>query len=214
MNYIQNPVQVITRKMVTPNQYINIDYPVIIRLANSTVQQTINNVILHTINMLIKKQMNKLIVEQGYKNPVVSMDGWYEIKTNERGIFSLTIGNYTFAYPAAHGLTILKSLTFDIQSGKIYKLSEMFKPESNYVKVLSDIIEKQIQARDIPLLGEFKGIAPEQYYYIADKCLVIYFQLYDITPYAFGFPFFPISVYEIQDIVKENSPLGKMATND
>ena len=49
---------------------------------------------------------------------------------------------------------------------------------------------------------------------MADKALVIYFQLYDITPYVFGFPMFPISVYEIQDIIDENGPLGRMAVNN
>ena len=60
------------------------------------------------------------------------------------------------------------------------------------------------------MINEFTTIRPEQDYYIADKALVIYFQLYELTPYAYGFPYFPISVYEIQDIIDENGPLGRM----
>ncbi|MFB4475682.1 RsiV family protein, partial [Oceanobacillus caeni] len=62
-------------------------------------------------------------------------------------------------------------------------------------------------------ITEFTKIEPNQYFYIADKTLVIYFQLYELAPYAFGFPMFPISVYDIQDIIDEEGPLGRMAAS-
>ncbi|MGI6066429.1 MAG: RsiV family protein, partial [Bacillota bacterium] len=94
--------------------------------------------------------------------------------------------------------------------GRLYQLQDLFKPGADYVARLSEIIGIQIERRNIPILGEFTGIRPDQDFYIADKALVIYFQLYEITPYAYGFPYFPISVYEIQDIIDEEGPLGKM----
>lgn len=212
MSYIQNPVNIFTKKIISPVRDLVIDYPYVTGLINPAVSDKINSTIVNLVNKLIYIQTGKLM-DQGYKNPKMTIQGWYEIKTNERGVLSLSIGNYTIAYPAAHGMTIIKSLTFDVHSGKLYKLKELFKPGSNYVKVLSELIEKQIKERDIPILNGFKGINADQDYYIADKALVIYFQLYEITPYAFGFPHFPISVYEIQDIIKEDSPLDKMLVN-
>ena len=44
--------------------------------------------------------------------------------------------------------------------------------------------------------------------------LVIYFQLYEITPYVEGLPMFPISVFELADIIRENSPLSRLAINN
>ncbi|MFZ5986513.1 MAG: DUF3298 domain-containing protein [Bacillota bacterium] len=209
MNYIQNPVNIMTKKIPSPNHEVVIKYPVVTGLSNPYIQHKINSEIIALVNKLIYEQTSGL-KEQGYQNPNVTMQGWYEIKTNERGVLSLSLGNYTFAYPAAHGLTIIKSLTFDINTGKVYELEDLFKSESDYVKVLSDIIKTQIKQRDIPILGEFEGIRPDQDYYIADKALVVYFQLYEITPYAYGFPYFPISVYDIQNIVREGSPLDMM----
>lgn len=209
MSNMQNPVYIFTRRIASPFQNLVIDYPFAAGLRNPAVQNIINCRIINTVNELIYEQTGKLL-EQGYKSPQMTIQGWYELKTNQRGVLSLSLGNYTIAYPAAHGLTIIKSLTFDINTGKEYTLGELFKPGSNYVGILSEIIEKQIKEREIPLLGEFKGIRPDQDYYIADKALVIYFQLYEITAYAFGFPMFPISVYEIQDIIKEYSPLSAM----
>lgn len=205
MNVVQPPVQVITLRIVKPN--LDVFYPAVTGLANPAAQHMINTVIINTVN--------GLIMEQGYyTSPQTQVTGWYELKTNERGILSLNIGNYAYPPKAAHGMTYIRSHTFDIHTGKEYTLSEQFKPGSDYVKVLSDMIQKQIVERDIPLLGEFKGIRPEQDYYIADKALIIYFQLYEITPYYVGFPMFPISVFSIQDMLRQNSPLDRMATND
>lgn len=111
-------------------------------------------------------------------------------------------------------MTYIKSLTFDLKKGGLCKLEDLFKPGSDYVKKLSFLIDAQIKQRNIQLLSDFTVIRPDQDFYIADKALVVYFQLYEITPYVFGFPMFPISVYDIQDIIDEEGPLGRMAVNN
>jgi hypothetical protein len=101
-----------------------------------------------------------------------------------------------------------------LQKRTLCSLRDLFKPGSNYVERLSAIVAAQIKARNIETLFGFTSIKPNQDFYIADKTLVIYFQLYDITLYVFGFPMFPISVYEIQDIINEEGPLARMALNN
>jgi len=205
MSNIQLPLQIISRKIVMPG--LEVFYPFIVGGTNENAMLIMNQQIISLVN--------RLIAEQGYyKEPhTTSVTGYYEIKTNERGVLSLVIINYTYHQHAAHGLTIAKSLNYDVCTGKNYLLHELFKPGSNYVKVISDIIKKQIKERDIPLIEEFKEIRPDQDYYIADKSLVIYFQLYELAPYVYGMPHFPISVYDIVSLVKENSILDVMAVN-
>ncbi|MFM1651066.1 DUF3298 domain-containing protein [Brevibacillus sp. B_LB10_24] len=202
MDSTQLPVQIQTVSIILPN--VTIHYPMVTGLQNANAEES--------INQAIYQQVQALIAQQGfYQNPAgTQMTGYYEIKTNERGILSLTLGNYTYMQYHAHGLTILKSITADIQTGRIYRLQDLFKPGSDYVRRLSDLIRVQIRQRNIPLLADFKGIRPDQDFYIADKALVVYFELYEITPYYYGFPMFPISVYDLQDILDENGPLGKM----
>lgn len=196
------PVPVRTVPYVTPQ--VQIYYPQVYGMTQLQVEARINQAIAAQTRRLIQEQ-NRYQTEGQ-----TTMTGSYELKTNERGVLSLTQYNYAYTPPMAHGMTLLGSLTFDVRTGKVYTLKELFKPGSNYVERISRIIEAQIKMRDIPLLDDFKGIRPDQDFYIADKCLVIYFQLYEITPYVFGFPMFPISVYELQDIVEENGPLGVM----
>lgn len=201
------PVSINT--MILQQNGTTIYYPQVIGLSNTSAQQSINQTIYQLVQSLIQWQYQ----QQG-TNSFTEMIGTFEIKTNERNVFSLSLTNYAYAYQHAHGLTLMKSLTFNVQTGEQYQLKDLFKPGSNYVETLSKIVQTQIDQRDIQLLGEFSGISPDQDFYIADKALVIYFQLYEITPYYVGFPMFPISVFAIQDIINENAPLGKMAVNN
>jgi len=200
MSLIELPVNVYTHRLFGPR--LNVLYPIIYGGPNPLAQ--------HMINISIYSIVQMLLTEQGYfQNPLADVTGNYEIKNNQKGILSLSIINYTFA-GGAHGLTLIKSLTADINTGRLYQLPELFKKGSNYVDVLSAIIKEQIEQRKIETLGEFDKIRPNQYFYIADKCLVIYFALYEITPYVFGFPYFPIPIYEIENIIDQNGPLAKM----
>ncbi|MFD1851528.1 DUF3298 and DUF4163 domain-containing protein [Oceanobacillus bengalensis] len=186
----------------------NIYYPQAFHMDNHTLQRNINHAIIHEVQTLINQQIEDM------PSTVVEMLGTYELKNNQRNVLSLTLTNYTYHYHAAHGMTYINALTFDLEKGKKSELEDLFKPNSNYRERLSAIIKRQIKQREIALLDDFTIIKPDQDFYVADKTLVIYFQLYELTAYAFGFPMFPISVYDIQDIINEDGPLGRLAENN
>ncbi|WP_274650700.1 DUF3298 and DUF4163 domain-containing protein [Paenibacillus humicola] len=168
----------------------------------------------NAINEAIRAAVRELVAGQGsLDDPRAEMQGWFEIKNNQKGILSLSLFNYAYT-GGAHGLTLQQSLTFDMGSGKSYTLPELFKPGSPYVRRLSDLIKLQIQARQIATIEPFESIRPDQPFYIADRSLVVYFALYELAPYAFGFPYFPISVYDLTDIINPNGPLAPMTVND
>lgn len=204
---ISLPLSIRTEK-ISSGKKKNIYYPQVFKMKNVKLEQDINQKIVQQTQQLV----NELV--GGDPASVVEIIGSYEIKNNQREVLSLTLSNYTYHYHAAHGMTIIKSLTFDLKQAKLITLKDLFKPGSNYEKRLSDIIKKQINQRNIELLNPLPEIKPNQDFYIADKTLVIYYQLYEITPYVFGFPIFPISVYDLQDILDENGPLGRMAENN
>lgn len=193
------PAQVYPIPVTAPK--LNIIYPRVF-IQNLQAQQMINQGIVNKVESMFQ--------EQHYIQGQTEMTGSFEIKTNERAILSLILSNYAFTYPAAHGLTIIKSISANIETGQIYQLKDLFKPDSNYVQRLSNIIKKQIKQRELSESSQFETIEPNQDFYIADKTLVIYFQLYEILPYSAGFPMFPIPVYEIRDIIREDGPLGRM----
>ncbi|WP_432357961.1 DUF3298 and DUF4163 domain-containing protein [Sporosarcina sp. UB5] len=197
------PVSILTKKLPHTSPTINVYYPVVTQMKDSIVQRKINNIIIHTLN--------QILIEQQFYNPaLVELLATFEIKNNQRGILSLNLIVYSFT-GGAHGMTIIKSLTFNVKTGKQYELKDLFKPGSDYVKKLSDIIRVDIKKWDIPLLDPpFKEIRPDQDFYIADTSVIIYFQLYEITAYAWGFPYFPIAILDITDIIKPQGPLNRM----
>ncbi|MFC0216434.1 DUF3298 domain-containing protein [Paenibacillus chartarius] len=167
--------------------------------------------VLQEWNRAIREQAETLVRSQGYPGEGdTEVSGYYELKTNERSVLSLSQFNYAYTKGAAHGLTVQKSLTFDAKTGRPVSLADVFKPGVDYSKRLSAIVQQQIKWRQMTLLVEFPGVRPDQDFYIADKSLVLYYQLYEITAYAFGFAYFPISVYELADIVAEDGALGRM----
>jgi hypothetical protein len=198
MNLFNLPITIKTYRMSGPR--LNVLYPVIMELSDSSVQQQINQLIINEV----KRQIH----QQGYPQNPNELSGYYEIKTNERGVLSLSLYNESYANNA-HGWTLQNSLTFDVQTGKLYTLQDLFVHGVDYVKSVSEIVGQQIRDRHMPLQSEFKGIRPNQDFYIADKALIVYFQLEEITAYVYGFQYFPISVYEIQNIINEQ-PLGTM----
>lgn len=187
---------------------LQVFYPRVVKMQNTALEHLINTSIVNQTQELINLQVNQS------PSTVVEMLGTYEVKNNQRDVLSLAFSNYTYYYQAAHGMTYIKSLSFDLKQGKLLQLKDLFKPDSDYINRISGLILAQIAERDIPLLEEFTTIQPDQNFYIADKTLVIYFQLYELTPYVFGFPMFPLSVYDLQDIIVEDGALGRLGQNN
>lgn len=166
-----------------------------------------------SMNASIRSSVRMLVEDQGsLEDPRSEMDGFYEIKNNQKGVLSLSLFNYAYT-GGAHGLTLQRSLTFLNTEGKPVPLSGLFKRNADYKTRLSELVGQQIKQRGIETLQPFTGIRPDQDYYIADLTLVIWFSIYEITPYVYGFPYFPISVYDLGDMIKQDGPLGVMEVN-
>ncbi|WP_147534800.1 DUF3298 and DUF4163 domain-containing protein [Bacillus marasmi] len=198
----QQPAIVQVLSQINEKRKIQIYYPVILGLTNTTAQDTINQKIIKTFNRLLQ--------DRDYHSPyLVELNGWFEIKNNQRGILSLAL--YVYSYTGgAHGMTTVRTLTFETTTGKNYSLDELFKPNSDYQNVLMNMITDQIKTREIPVISTPIVFPGNNNYYLADKSLILYYQLYDLAPYYYGITYFPINIYEIQKIIDENGPLGKL----
>jgi Protein of unknown function (DUF3298). len=167
------------------------------------------------IRQSLQEAERSLEARQGpLDDPRAEMLGWFEVKTNERDVFSISLYNYAYT-GGAHGRTLQTSRTYDTDTGRVHKLGDLFKPGSPYLDRLTANVREQIRRRDVPVYENTEvSVTPDTDFYIADRALVLYFQQYEITPYVYGFPYFPISVYDLSDIVREDSPLGVMNAND
>jgi hypothetical protein len=99
-------------------------------------------------------------------------------------------------------------LHIDLKSGSVYQLKDLFKTGSNYTKVLSDIVRKQMKDKmasdpdnNLYWTEDYKGIAKNQLFYVTGDSLVLYFTPYEIAPYAAGFHEFSVKFDEINNIL-------------
>lgn len=197
---VDMPAIIVAKPLKRPR--IDVYYPELYGLEDKEVEKKLNERIFRQVDTMIRKQLNDVPFE-------TEITGVFDIKNNQRNIVSVTNSHYSYS-GGAHGITIQRSLTMNISNGDIYSLKDLFQPNAPYVDRLNEIIVQQIHDRKLDLLGDYPGIHPNQYFYIADKALVIYFQLYELQAYVYGFPYFVISVFDIQDIIKEDGPLGVM----
>ena len=98
------PVNIHTLTHTAPGLVIH--YPQVYGLMNPGAEEAINRAIILQIQDMQREQQQ---VQTG-TNPQTT--GTFEIKTNERGILSLVLTNYTYSEPMAHGHTVTKGLTF------------------------------------------------------------------------------------------------------
>ena len=65
-------------------------------------------------------------------------------------------------------------------------------------------IKQPDKQEDQDKVYDFYGIKDNQKFYLDDSKIVIYFDLYEIAPYAAGIPEFPIIVENIKPQIKED----------
>lgn len=135
-------------------------------------------------------------------------DASFEVKKNTSNIISILIKYYKYS-GGAHGYYEYVPYNIDLRNGNNITLKEIFKPEVDYKIIIDKEIENQIKElgekeKDLDKIYEFYGIKENQKFYLDDGKIVIYFDLYDIAPYAAGIPEFPIIVENIKNQIKED----------
>lgn len=164
----------------------------------------------HRVNRLIREQAFRAVPEIEPVENIIQATSGYSTGVNHNSILSLRFEDYVFWEHAAHGITVVRSITLNICNAQVYSFSDLFDPAAPYRERVNAIIREQIAARQIPLLREFEGVYLEQEYYLTDSELVIYYQLYDYTPYAYGILEFAISYSQIEDAIDQSGPIARL----
>ena len=199
-----------TQTITKNNEYINsiINIPIIM-IDNKDISKNINDEITNSIMKFFNdsqkqaKEYNDALPEVENKF-VANVD--FDVKKNSDNILSILIKYYKYA-GGAHGYYENVAYNIDIRNGKFLTLDDLFKEDIDYKNVINEEIRIQIEElikSDEQNKGvyEFKSIEDKQKFYIQDDNLVVYFDLYDIAPYAAGIPEFMINVNKIDHILK------------
>lgn len=163
---------------------------------------------------VVQERVNKKLKElSGVKkiDPNMQLDssytGDFSITFFQKKLLVLELYGYDYPFGAAHGMPSRIYPHISLTNGRFYELKDLFKRDSHYVKVLSEYIANQIKTDpqySYIFPDSYKGIKPDQPFYVTENTLHIYFNPYEIAPYAAGFPTFNIPFADIMDIIDAN----------
>lgn len=199
-----------TQTITKNNKYINsvINIPIIMT-QNKDIEKSINDRIKNDIMQDYNRSQEeaKAYIKdypEGEVKFVANTD--FEVKKNSDNMLSILVKYYKYS-GGAHGYYENIAYDIDMRDGNILKLSDLFKAQVNYKEVINKEIRNQIEdlgKTDKENVGiyQFNSIKDDQKFYIQDDNLVIYFDLYDIAPYAAGIPEFLVNINSISHILK------------
>ena len=169
---------------------IEIRYPVISGLGNKDVQAKMNAVFKKHAETFLESSLKGLKEVPAPQNGVpYEYKGDFVVHYNAKGLLSLTSYEYTYS-GGAHGMTYRTSHTFSLKDGKELKLGDVINLTGNKQK-LNDLVLNKMK-KEGGYLGGFKGVPADADFYLKDNAAVLYFQLYEYTAYAYGFPEFEL----------------------
>lgn len=116
----------------------------------------------------------------------------FEVFLNNDQYFSLTFLLYEYS-GGAHGFSVLQSINFDLVKNRLILGLDDLDLIEGYPDIIVKLINQEISSNqddyyhDLPLT-----YIPENGFYLTAEGIVIYYQLYELAPYAMGFPEFLI----------------------
>ncbi|MNC01425.1 hypothetical protein D3C75_487730 [compost metagenome] len=196
MKQKQNAISINTESFIKESEDapIRLDYPQVSGLANADAQKKINDMIKQQV-LSYAADAEKQIANKSEDDRPYEFQGGYVVTYNKDGVLSLVTEQYGYT-GGAHGMTYRNAFTFSLKDGKRLLIGDLLKANPNYKKELNAKLAKQIKAEG-GYLGGFTGLNSEKYFYLKDGKLVVFFQLYEYTAYASGFPQFTFTFKEL-----------------
>lgn len=185
----------------------HIEYPVFQSTCNQRAAESINEYYLsqakrkeHFCKLVLYPQAveaARYIPGNNPPFPYYEFDMGYTITWNSRCNVSLFMEEYTFM-GGAHGSTIRTSDTWNFKTGKKMFLKDFYGENSllreNIIKNIEHQITEKVKTAPESFFDNYAKLLRDKInlnsFYAVPDGIIIYFQQYDIAPYAAGFPEF------------------------
>lgn len=195
----------ITEKKFRPNKDYIVYVPQIAGMKDKAIEKKVNEKL--EILSQVKDLPSNVPLDYTYT-------GDFSVEFFQKNLLVLELEGYHYPLGAAHGMPYRNYPHVDLVTGQFFTFADLFKENSDYVAVLSEIIQKQIDSGESEFSSyifpnAYKGIKPDQPFYVMVDKLAIYFEPYEIAAYAAGFPTFYIPYEEIMDLIDTEGAFWK-----
>lgn len=203
-------VKAATVKVSIKNAEVDIQYPQVSGLANDKAEAAINKVLKDEVDAFVAdfKKQTKEFGDAAANRPY-AFESSYVVTYNENGVLGLITQSYQ-DYAGAHGMTFRSGHTFALDSGKELSLDDVIQNNKTVRQTVSKKVGDQLKASGGYLEG-YKGLNKDQDFYVTPTGVVVFFQLYEYTAYAEGFPEFPFTYKEL--LPKGTEPFSGLTAN-
>lgn len=123
----------------------------------------------------------------------------YDVTYNKDCVLSLYFDRYEYT-GGAHGITSRTSDTWNIAHSTLIGLKDLFLIQDDVNAFVIDAIDEQIdqvvmtEAESFPYFENYEALVKENFkrnnFYLNSRGVMVYFQQYEIAPYATGIPEF------------------------
>jgi len=194
-------VQMNLKSVKSKNDLVDVELniPQIEGLKNEQVQSAINRHFMEDANALKDDleaeadEAKRGSEQSGYTFQPYGLWSICEKYCENGDILSLYVDYYTYT-GGAHGSTERRAYNYDLQTGERLELKDLFKMGYDYKAALNEQVKARIAARPENYFdGDmgFQGIN-ESNFYLENNILMLYFDEYEIAPYAVGIPQFKL----------------------
>ena len=143
----------------------------------------------------------------------------YTIALAQDDLISVEFEVGSYYQGAAHPNSYTEVLNYDLKSGRLLKLADLFKPDAKFLQAIANycIADLKKQGKDKGLLDEEieKGAAANSKNYqswsITRRGLGINFDSYQVGPYAAGPQFVLVPYSALKDLINPEGPIGQFA---
>lgn len=173
------------------NAYFYVPQPVLTNI-NSTIKSDVYDF----KNGLLKEEeeYNEYAAENSLESAEYKVLSNYAVTFNKNYALSTIVGLMAFGGHSGPKYNELNNYNFDLSTGNILSIKDIFKEGIDYIKVITDYVNYKInQNKDFYYKDVIVDIPDDQSFYITDDGLVIYFGLDEIAPESFGIPKFKMA---------------------
>jgi hypothetical protein len=180
----------------TKTYKINVFFP---EIKKAGIDDTIKKFVQDTINSFKSLPSEQTISHQWENTLYID----YQIYRSGSRNVSFKFEVYIFT-GGAHGITSIKTFTFDMPTQKEIYLTDLFKKDCKPFEVIYPLVKKRLEEK---LNGTFwieQGTGKEKenykHFVLSDRAVIFFFQQYQVAPYAMGIQEVKIPLTELKNI--------------
>jgi hypothetical protein len=193
------------RETQDPPEIIDLEYPVLAE-APGIVAAPFNQAVQAMVDQQVQSfEANILPPPDGLETGPNSIYLEYEVRSNGPRLLSVYYSYSTYMSGAAHPLPWSQTMTYDLQTGAMLALADLFQPGTDYLARLSQASIADLQQQGMMEWEE--GAAPQEINYkswnVTADGLQITFDPYQVAAYAAGFQTVTLPWDSLSDVLSE-----------